>query len=88
MYYELFCYRCDKLKIIINNLLSKHKFVCKIASFIYRDESSELAKSLFKFKDCFNAFDFKVIIVSARRCSMANDCVLHCGISERRCARR
>ena len=34
-------------------------FVCRTAGFIYRDEGSKLAKSLFNSVDCLDAFDLQ-----------------------------
>ena len=47
----MFCFRCDKLEIKI--------FVCSAAGVIYRNEGSELAKSLFNSVDCLDAFGFQ-----------------------------
>ena len=53
------CFRCDKLEIKINYLLGEGMFICRAAGFIYRDEGSELAKSLFNSVDCLDAFDLQ-----------------------------
>ena len=56
---EIVFVRCDVLEIKINNLFGKHMLLCKTTSFIYMEECSVLAKSIFNCVDCLNAFDFQ-----------------------------
>ena len=63
-------------------------FVGRVACFIYWDEGSQLAKSIFESVDGLDTFDFHGNNKSARRFSAAADWALHRGIREQRCARR
>ena len=59
MWRKLFCFCCDELKIKINYLLGDYMLICRAAGFIYKDEGSELAKSLCNSVNCLDAFDFQ-----------------------------
>ena len=64
---ELFCFCCEELEILINKVFGKYMFVFGTAGFIYNDEGSKLAKSIFKSVNTSISLISKVIIVLARR---------------------
>ena len=63
-------------------------FICRTASFIYRNKGSEIAKFFLRARIASMGLISKVIIVSARSFSAAADCALHCGMSEQNWTRR